>query len=65
MSDTDPDPRHLEELDPEQFVGESPAGDGRPTEFMSDDQSDPAAGGTDEPDDEPSEASDEPGEDQR
>ena len=63
MSDTDPDPRHLEELDPEQFVCESPAGDGRPTEFMSDDQSDPAAGGTGgEPSDE---AGDEAGEDQR
>ena len=61
MSDTDP--RHLEELDPEQFVGESPAGDGRPTEFMSDDQSDPTAGGRGgEPSDE---AGDEAGEDQR
>jgi hypothetical protein len=33
------DPNDLGELDPEQFVGESPAGDGHPGEFMSDDQS--------------------------
>jgi hypothetical protein len=31
--------KDLPDLDPEQFVGEAPAGDARPGEFVSDDQS--------------------------
>jgi hypothetical protein len=39
----DTDPHDLGELDPDQFVGEPPAGDSQPGEFMSTDQSAPAA----------------------
>lgn len=35
------DPHDLEDLDPEQFVGEAPVGDASPGEFMSNDQSSP------------------------
>lgn len=41
------------ELDPEQFVGGAPAGDARPGDFISEDQSAPASGS--QPDDEPDE----------
>jgi hypothetical protein len=39
----DTDPNDLDALDPDQFVGEAPAGDSQPGEFMSTDQSAPAA----------------------
>lgn len=35
------DPHDLEDLDPEQFVGEAPVGDATPGEFISNDQSSP------------------------
>jgi hypothetical protein len=47
------DPNDLRDLDPEEFVGEPPAGDTSPGEFMSSDQSHPATADDADPDTRP------------
>lgn len=44
-------PKHLQDLDPAQFVGEAPAGDASPGDFLSTDQS--ASDHSDTEDDQP------------
>jgi hypothetical protein len=48
MSESSQEPQDLPSLDPEEFVGEPPAGEQDPTDFESGDQT----GGTDTDDDE-------------